>query len=231
MQDTPGRNTLQTLDRDLREIFGSRLRSLIRYGPDRAPLPTMATIDTLTRDDLRACAARVESWHDLGLATPLLVAAREFDRSLDVFPLEFGAIIAEHVVVSGESPFTGMSVEAADIRRACEVHARSHLLHMREGFLETRGRSDALSVLILRSAPAFALLLTSIARLDGRSADDPAAAARHMERLLAVPGAMADIVALAHAHDLSSADADRLFPSYLDAVERLVSYVDGWSAR
>jgi hypothetical protein len=231
MQHTPDANAVQTLDRELREIFGSRLQSLVRYGPDRAPTHTMATIDKLTRDDLRACAARIEGWHDAGLATPLLVAAHEFDRSLPVFPLEFGAILANHVVVSGSSPFAGMRVEAADIRRACEIQARSHLLHLRQGFLETRGRSDALSVLIVRSAAAFALLLTSVARLEGRNGDDAAASARHVERLLAVPGAAAEIVTLAHVHEISSAEAERLFPPYLDAVERLVNYVDGWSAR
>src|SRR5947209_9568481 len=51
--------------------------------------------------------------------------------------------------------------------RACEVQARGHLLHLREGYLETRGRNDALAVLIVRSAPAFAALVSNLARLDG----------------------------------------------------------------
>ena len=90
------------------------------------------------------------AWHDAGLATPLLLAAHEFGRSLDAFPLEFGAILADHVVVAGSDPFDGLRVDAADLRRACEVQARSHLLHLREGYLETRGRGDALADLIVR---------------------------------------------------------------------------------
>ena len=123
----------------------------------------------MTHDDLRTSAGRVAAWHDAGLATPLLLAAREFERSLDAFPLEFGAILADHVVVSGTNPFASLAVDAADVRRACEVQARSHLLHLREGFLETRGRGDALSDLIVQSAPAFAALVASIARLDGHA--------------------------------------------------------------
>src|SRR5258705_2401876 len=205
---------VQRLDRELREIFGRRLQSLIVYGalegqhatddghsqahgPAEPLSRTMAVVEGMTREDLRACATRVDAWHGRGLATPLLVAAREFDRSLDVFPLEFGAILADHVVVSGENPFAASKVEPADVRRACEVQARSHLLHLREGYLETRGRAEALSDLIVQSAAAFAALLTTAARLEGRAGGDVGAAARHAERTLRVGGgAIADIVKL-----------------------------------
>jgi len=232
------------VDRELREIFGPRLQSLIVYGGPsgehakpgahghaETPTRTMAVVERMTREDLHACAGRVAAWHAHGLATPLLVAAHEFDRSLDAFPLEFGAILADHVVVSGANPFAASRLDPADVRRACEVQARSHLLHLREAYLETHGRADALSDLIVQSAPAFAALLRSVARLEGQRSED-GAAARHAERTLGVPGgAITDIVALTGGHDLPSADAERLFAPYLDAVEKLVSYVDGWNAR
>jgi hypothetical protein len=240
-------DAVQILDGDLRGIFGNRLRSVVVYGQqsraahddghhgahghDTAPTQTLAVVDSMTQDDLRASAARVAAWHDAGLATPLLIVEREFERSLDAFPLEFGAILADHHVVSGDNPFASLAVEPADLRRACEVQARSHLLHLREGFLETRGRADALSDLIVRSAGAFAALVSSIARLDGHAAGDPASAARHVERILSVPGSVTDVTKLAGVQEISSAEAERLFPPYLDAVERLVDHVDRWSAR
>ena len=62
--------------------------------------------------------------------------------------------------------------------------------------------------------------------------DDPAAAARHAERTLGVTaGAIANVVALANVREITSAEALRLFPPYLDAVSKLVAYVDGWSGR
>jgi len=243
---------VETLEKELRGIFGDRLQSLVAYGErarqsaahapdtahggghghgdaDAAAVRTIATVATLTGSDLRACAGRVEAWHQAGLATPLVLAAHEFERSLDAFPLEFGAIIADHTLVAGRNPFEGMAVDASDLRRAVEVQARSHLLHLREGYLETRGRGDALSVLIVSSAPAFAALVASLARLDGQPAHDAAASGRHAERLFGVPGgSIGDIVALAHVREISSQDAERLFPPYLDAVEKLVSYVDNW---
>src|SRR4030095_10682905 len=150
MGDLP--DSVHTLERELRGVFGPRLQSLVAYGlktaPDRTPARTMALVASLTEQDLRACAARATSWHAAGLATPLVVAAREVARSLDAFPLEFAAISADHVVVSGEEPFAQLRVDAADIRRACEVQARSHLLHLREAFVEAGGNGEALGPLV-----------------------------------------------------------------------------------
>ena len=242
-------DAVQTLERELREVFAGRLQSLVLYGqrqhqhaqgdhahtahgPDAPVTRTLAIVDSMTADDLRACAGHVDAWHAAGLATPLLIAAHEFERSLDVFPLEFGAILADHTIVAGANPFASLAVDAADLRRACEVQARSHLLHLREGYLETRGHAGALAVLIVQSAAAFAALVTSIARLEGHVTDDAASAARHVERVLGTSGsAVAEVVKLAGAHDIPSADAERLFAPYLDAVERIVRYVDGWSGR
>src|SRR5438477_177259 len=82
--------------------------------------------------------------------------------------------------------------------RACEVQARGHWLHLREGYLETRGRGDGLAMLIVESAPAFAALVTSVAQLDSAVAPaDVAAAARQIERHLSLPSTASDIVALA----------------------------------
>ena len=247
-------SSVRTLDADLREVFGPRLKSVVAYGlhareallhhggnghghghghgsGDAVPVHTLAVVDSVGTDDLRACSARAGAWHDAGLATPLLLASDEFARSLDVFPFELSAILGDHVVVSGPSPFEGLSVDPSDLRRACEVQARGHLLHLRQAFVETRGRADALAVLVVRSAPAWGSLLQNVARLDGRSTPDPAADARHVERLLAVTNGVEEVVKLVGVHEIPSADALRIFPAYLDAAERLTRYVDGWNAR
>lgn len=227
--------SVHVLERELRDVFGPRLQSLVAYGlhaaagADHAPVRTLALVDSLAEPDLRACAGKVKGWHAAGLATPLLVACNEFDQSLDAFPLEFGAIIADHEVVAGTQPFEKAHVDAADVRRACEVQARSHLLHLREGFLEAGGNNHALAMLIVASAAPLTALVTSVARLEGKGGD-AGSAARHSERAAGVTSGLADVVALAKVHDISGADAERLFPAYLAAVEKLVAYVDGWSA-
>jgi len=231
-------DAVRALDRDLHEVFGERVRSVVVYraAHDAArPLtPTLAVVDRPTADDLRALASRVAGWHDAGLATPLLLASHEFGRSLDSFPFEFGAILADHAVVSGANPFDGLRVDPADLRHAAEVQARSHLIHLREGYIETAGRGDALADLITRSASALAPLVASVARLLGETAPDgtdSAAAAQHVERKIGAPsGSLADIVRRSPHSPLSSDQARRLFPGYLDAINRLVTFIDQWHA-
>jgi len=221
-------SALQTLDRDLREIFGGRLQSLVHYGARQHKAAqhahdahahghhepvlthTLAVTETLTPEDLRACAKRVTSWHDKGLATPLIVPGAELVRSLDVFPFEFSAIMADHIVVSGANPFGSLHVEPSDLRWACEVQARGHLLHLREGLVETRGRDDALAVLIVRSAPAWKSLLENVARLEKTTA------------------AQDEVTRLVGVKEISNEDAVRIFPKYLADVERLTKDVDTW---
>ena len=228
-------DAVPVLERDLRDIFGPRLQSLVAYraasGSDK--VSTLAVVDGLTADDLRACAGRVATWHDAGLATPLLLGAQEFGRSLDAFPLEFGAILADHVVTFGSNPFEGLGVDPAHVRQACEIQARSHLLHLREGYVETRGRGDALADLMVRSAAPFVALITSVARLQG-GADlrDTSAAAVAIARALELPeGSLTEIMKLSAGGPLPSDTARRMFPAYLDAAERLTNYIDRWSAR
>jgi hypothetical protein len=222
-------DAVHVLKRDLQAIFGDRLRSFVVYDAvtDHDRTSTMAVVDGLSADDLYSCVGRVAEWDDAGLDTPLLVAAHEFGRSLDAFPFEFGAILADHVVIAGTDPFAGLQVDRAHLRHACEVQARSHLLHLREGFLETRGRGDLLAELLLRSAGPLSALLKSVARLEGEAAPDSAAAL--VERKLGVPeGSLARIVGLTGRAELSSDEARRLFPGYLEAVQKLTTYVDAW---
>lgn len=204
------------LDRDLRTIFSGRVTSLLTYGTSAdGPVATLAIVDTVSADELRYCAERVPTWHSRGLATPLVLQANEFERSLDAFPFEFGAILASYEVVSGADPFAGLSVDAADLRRACEVQARSHLLHLREGFMETQGRNDYLADLIVRSAPALAALLTHVRRM----ADAPVAAPM-----------LVRVAQLAAGGTISSDEARTVLPEYLSAMDQLVHALDRWGA-
>ena len=212
----PISDAVTAIDRDLHEMFGDRLRSVVAYAVNErvpgTPQPLLVIVEALTPADLRDCAAHVVRWQESGLATPLFLETAEFPRSLDAFPLEFGAILADHVIVSGENPFGGLQIDVADLRRACEVQARSHLLHLREGYIETQGRSDALAALIARSSGPLLALLRSVARLKRAQFSD---------------GVLGEIASL-NGKELSSDAARRLFPEYLSAVEHLTNEIDRW---
>src|SRR5690606_38311030 len=115
-----------------------------------------------------------------GYAIPLLLGTREFAPSLDAFPLEFGGIIAHHRVLYGHDPFDGLEVARDDLRRACEIEAKGHLLHLRESYMEAGGAPARVAELVEASAPALRALLENVSRLEGQPRTDPAALTAHI---------------------------------------------------
>jgi hypothetical protein len=194
-------------------------------------LHTMAVVEEITFDDLAACALRFTDWTRRGFATPFLISEQEFARSLDAFPLEYGEIIAHHIVIAGRNPFDGLQVNPEDLRRACEVQAKSHLLHLREGYIETGGRPALVAELVAASAAPFSALLRNIARLQDVHARTPDDLARHAGLVMGVSSEVVrQVVAIIRPEDLSPIDAVRLYPAYLETVERLATFVDQWTS-
>src|SRR6476661_6798433 len=122
---------------DLQNIFGGRLLAMVGYGQRSAEhAASLALVQSITSDDLDRCASHASSWHRAGCATPLLLTQDEFAGSLDAFPIEYGEIIATHHVIFGANPFAGLTIRSEDLRRACEIQVKSHLVHLRENYIE-----------------------------------------------------------------------------------------------
>ena len=221
---------------DLLQVFGERLLTAAVYGAharDHAavgPMACVALVQFLSGADLDACAARARGWHTHGLATPLIVAVDEFHRSLDAFPLEYSDIIERHDVVFGAGLLLSTaSVQPADIRRACETQVKSHLLHLRQEYLESEGSPAAISRLLSAAAPAFAMLLERVARLQGTPGADHDGSARAGAKLAGLSDStVSAVLALEHGGPLTAPDGARLFQDYLQAVGQLAAFVDTW---
>jgi hypothetical protein len=230
------------LARDLRAVFGPRLDSAVAFGPRLRGVvttrhrkllvqgDTLVLVDHVTMDDLVACSAHADRWHRGGLRMPLLLGRSEFLRSLDAFPLEYDDIIAHHVTLVGDDPFANVIVRAEDLRRACEARAKGHLVHLREGYLEARGRPGEIANLILSSASPFSALLGNLARLLGKDASAPEQRAVAVAAIAdaALPTVMR-VLTLELEPILGADEAVKLYPDYLAVIERLVAWVDGWS--
>jgi hypothetical protein len=222
------RRALEMLAADLDRVFARRLLSVCAYGlesrDEGAPITALALVERLDFDDLAACAPLARDWKRHGLNVPLLLEREEFHRTLDVFPLEYGDIIAHHVVIAGADPFVGAQVSPADLRRAVELQAKSHLIHLREGFIESQGEPAAVSRLIAASAIPLRTLLQNIARLDGEATGDPAETA---ERQIGIPATVVRDV-LGSAARGTIADPTELLARYVQAAERIWEFVDAW---
>ena len=228
-----GRSALDTLAADLRQVFGNRLISVSAYGltaDTEDEIRSIALVDRLSFEDLAACVAFARGWDRRGLAVPLILERDEFVRTLDVFPLEYGEIIEHHVAIYGDDPFEGLQVADADRRRACELQAKSHLIHLREGFLEARGDPRAIATLIAASAEGYRRLLTNLIALAAPASRQRQDLEEAAERHLGVSAALTHDVLTAHTTS-TIADPTALMARYVAAVERLWEFVDAWKLR
>jgi hypothetical protein len=235
------RAALDALVGDLQRIFGARLGSVLAYGLERGAddddelLNALALVEAITFEDLSRMVPLAPAWRKAGLAIPLVLTKDEFIRTLDVFPLEYGNIIASHVVITGENPFAGVHVADADRRRGCELEAKSHVIHLREGFLDTRGDARTIAGLIAASAPAFRTVLANIVRLERGSsfhqhALDDASLARQAEETIGIPAGVVRDVLSSGRTSTAAADPSALLARYIEASERVWRFVDGWKA-
>ena len=213
---------------DLERVFGSRLLSLIAYAGGRR----LVVVASLTPDDLAALVPLAGRWRASGIGAPLLVTRRELERTLDIFPIEYAQIVATRELLAGVDPFAGLSISTAHLRRACERQVKSHLIHLREGFLESGGRPSALSDLVASSAPAFRALLHAVSWLTDNAGDarprldDDDSIARFAGSELGMQGAVVrDVLGSDRGQPV---EAQALMPVYLKEMERLWSIVDDW---
>jgi len=239
-------NAIAALARDLDDVFGSRLQALVAYPGSQGDgsIHSCAIVDGLGFQDLVKCLPFTGRWVQRRVAVPLMLSGDELQRTLDIFPLEYAAIAADHVVVRGTDPFAGLAIPAADLRRAIEAQAKSHLIHLREAYLESSGDATRIARFVSASAAPLRALLTNIARLPGdatgtdgagrsgttASALTDEALADTAEARMGVSAAvLREVLALSDGGASSVTDASHLFSRYLDATQTIWEFVDGWS--
>lgn len=219
------RLAFEALARDLQAIFGSRFVALTAYGLSSSA----AFVESIALADLASAARHADRWRRGGLDVPLLITPDEFRRSLDAFPVEYGEILRRHAVIAGVPPFEGAEVRPADLRRALEVLAKGHVLHLRAGAIATGGRATEGRDLILFSIEPFRALLANAARLHGDEAASDDAIAAFAARELGVPAET--ISGLLRLDDTGDFDPSAVMPVYLDVAARLWQALDEWKAR
>jgi hypothetical protein len=229
--DTAARAKWSPLVEHLRRIFADRFEALVAYGRD-GHFSSLALVESIDADDLASCARLVGQWHNVGLHTPLLVTSTEFARSLDAFPLEYAEVQQTAQVVHGYNPFERFgSIQPIDLRRACEVQANSHLLHVREDYLDCGGSPSAVQALVAESAPAFAMILRQMAQLDGQAATTPRELGAFAEARMGLDSrVVGDVLSLMDRSTTAAVDGARIFPAYLAALDQLARFVDTWVA-
>lgn len=215
------RGAFERLAADIARVFRDRFVALVASGRHSS----VAFVSSVLAADLEALGSLSDVWHRDHLDTPLLLTPEEFRRSLDAFPVEYQALIDRHDVIAGQPPFDNLVIDPANLRRACEVQAKSHLLHLRQGWIEAAGHEERLEDLIVRSAGPLRALLADVARLHGRVDDDAALAGAQVAGL--DDALIRDVLVLEAAPQTAHRLVRRL-PDYLATSEQLWMFVDSW---
>ena len=231
---------VELLAGDLERVFGPRLRSLVAYPGNQndGAIHSCALVDDLSFQDLARCLPSTDGWQRRNIAVPLLLSPEEWRRTLDIFPLEYAAILAAYAVVRGPDPFAGVTIPSEDVRRATEAQAKSHLIHLREAYLESRGEPTRIAQILVESAAPLRALLTNLLRLpDGAvhppqtgRLDDEALARLAEARTGAPAEVIRDVLAATTDGPSTVADPSHLLARHIEAARLIWAYVDRWRA-
>jgi hypothetical protein len=134
--------------------------------------------------------------------------------------------------VRGQDPFQGIAIPSEDIRRATEGQAKSHLIHLREAFLESHGETTRVGRLIAASAAPLRALLTNIARLADSglavTPSDEALAEMAKTRIGVSASLIREVLASSAGGRSAIADPSALLAHYIEASQQIWEYVDRW---
>ena len=229
--------TLDELVSQLRAAYGAELRAVVLYGsaaagehiPSRSDYNVLVVVETLPLERLRAAAAVTQAWIDAGNPAPLTMTAREWLGSADIFPMEYADILERHRVLDGSLPTDGLTVRAADLRLEVEQQAMGKLLKLRAGTLAAGADGARQLALLEHSLSTFMVVFRGVLRLHG---ERPPTDNEGLSRAVAGrAGFVAERFVRVVRHvrgsqPLDKKDAGPVLAGYLDAVGRLVAYLD-----
>jgi hypothetical protein len=135
--------TLDDLTGQLRHMHGGKLRCIVLYGSAAAneqlerqsDLNVLVLVDTIDPAQLEALGQTARAWEEAGNPPPLELTVSEWQRSADIFPMEYADILERHRVLFGELPTQGVQVSLGDLRRQTEHEAMGKVLRLRQGIM------------------------------------------------------------------------------------------------
>jgi len=146
--------TADTQIEKLTDILGSNLVALVQYhtGDETRLLAVCNHIDFTT---LRSIKPLKE--------VPLVMTKEELTDGVDVFPIEFLNIKQNYKVLHGEDCLADITISKKHLRHQLEFEFRSKLIHLREEYLQFKGKD--LEHLILTAVPTLMPILGALVHL------------------------------------------------------------------
>jgi hypothetical protein len=178
---------------------------------------------------LKQYSALHRQWSKEQIVVPLFLTEEELHLSAAVFPLEFLEIQEQHRVLDGRDPFIGFHVKTDRLREAVVQGLMSHLLRLRQRYVEGGGSVEATIILLPLSITSAVPLLRGVQRLLGRPvlSHSDAVIKDVAEQLPLDLQGLLDALLLKRGQISSgSYELPRLFDRYLQAVTLLTRAVE-----
>ena len=228
---------LQTYVKEVKGVFGEQLEGLLLYGsavrgeflPGRSNLNLLLLVSSYGSAVLKQYSALHRRWSKEQIVVPLFLTEEEVRMSAAVFPLEFLEIQEQHRVLSGRDPFIGFHVKTDQLREAVLQGLTSHVLRLRQRYVEGGGGDEATMILLPLSITSTLPLLRGVQRILGRPVIS------HSEAVIAdvAEQLKLDLQGLLDAWSLKRGqispgprEAPRLFDRYLQAATLLTHAVN-----
>jgi len=146
--------TADTQIEKLTDILGSNLVALVQYhtGDETRLLAVCNHIDFTTLQSIKPLKE-----------VPLVMTKEELTDGVDVFPIEFLNIKQHYEVFHGEDCLADIKISKKHLRHQLEFEFRSKLIHLREEYLQFKGKD--LEHLILAAVPAIMPILGGLIHL------------------------------------------------------------------
>jgi predicted nucleotidyltransferase len=169
-------DTLEWFKRDIIEIFGNELVSLVLYGsaatqdyvPKRSNINFLVVLTEEGMTDVWKAHHSLGRWRKRRIALPFFMTASYIGSSCDSFPIEFLNMRLAYHVLFGENPLKDIKIRNQDMRLQCEHELKSKLLWLRQGVVVAGGRAFDLKRLVSESLVSIAAIFRALLFLKNR---------------------------------------------------------------
>jgi hypothetical protein len=161
----------------VKSLYGDALRTIVQFGsavagevlPGQSDTNLLIIVDAVPLSALLHNAEAVQKWTRAGNPAPLLLTLDEWRSSADVFAMEYADILHRHLVLVGDAPFAGVTVDPSDLRLHVEREAMGKLLQLRRAVMAVGNDQKQQLRLLVNGLSTLMVIFRGVSRVAGGS--------------------------------------------------------------
>lgn len=233
------KNQFEAFIDDLRSSHGKNLASVILYGsaatadfvPQKSNYNLLIALHKIAPEDLRNAHASIREWQKMGHPVPVYFTVSELQNAADVFPIEFHQMEMARKVLYGTDVLATLKISDEFLRHQTEYELRSKLIQLRRQYIPASASVDGLKNLMGESLSSFTALFRAVLLLHNiqppaTKQEIVALTVRQLKLNGTVFEKISNIRANNFAGKLDDVEANELFGSYMEQIEKVIYAVD-----